>query len=202
MSNDQGSIFHPFPSEITQRTYRTRDEQVRAELTQEEVIRRIEQVYHARYDPECGLDGCFDAWDQLLACEAIAEATPVRDNNYQKRKENNANENSSVNGSVNDTHKRSVNFELTESKLKVITQLKKCKAKTSPRYVAELLRLIFEEHPSESGWWLHVAQDWPPRRINWVIDKVMKLHVAGRIKKNPAACFSYFIQRRKKRKSL
>lgn len=195
-NNQQPHVDYP------NRAFRTREQQVRAEVSFDEAVRRIEQVYHAEYNPDCGLGGCFDAWDQLLACEAVAESTPVRDNYYQNRDENSANENSGVNGGVNDSYKRSVNFELTESKLRVISQLKNCTADTPRQEVADLLRLLFEEYPSKSGWWLHVAQNWPPRRINWVINKVIKLHHAGRIKINPAACFSYFIQRRKRRRSL
>lgn len=74
-------------------TYRTRDEEIRARISKNEAIRLIEEDYHARYDSD---NIFFDAWDQLLACEAITEANPIKNtppreqgNNYEEINEGN-----------------------------------------------------------------------------------------------------------------
>lgn len=203
--SDQSDIFHPY-SISTAINYRSRDEQIRAEISKDEAVRRIEQIYHAQYDPDCGLDGCFDAWDQLLACESVNESTPVRDNYNQIKEENNANENSRVNGGVNDSYKRSINFQLTESKLKVITQLEACTYRTSPIKVSALLEEFFGEWPfqewtGEQNYWLSVAQKRTPRPIVRVIKLIVKQHNTGiTTVKNPAKLFSFLIKKRAERK--
>lgn len=181
--------------------YRNREEQIRAEISKEEAIHQIEEVYHSHYDPDCGLDGCFDAWEQLLACEAFAESTPVRDAYFDDKDE--PNENSSVNGSVNDSGKRNVSFELSESKLHVISRLKECNYRTPPKIVSELLGELFEEYSSKTGHWLYIAQHWPPRRINYALGRLIKLHDSSRVTiHNAAAYFTFLIKKRKVRKCL
>lgn len=177
--------------------YQSRDEQIRAELTKDEVIRRIEEVYHQKYNPNLPN---FDAWNHLLACEAVAEATPVKEDYYKEKEREN--ENVSVNGNGNDSSKRRVNFELTPSKLKVISKLKECTYRTSPKIIAQLLEEFFINCNSEKGWWLYVAQQWAPRPINRVIDKIINLYTSGsKTIQNPAAYFTYLIKLRKRRKS-
>ncbi len=84
---NQDEIFHPFQSS-TIKNYRNRDEQIRVEISKREAIQQIEQVYNAQYDPNCGLDGCFDVWNQLLVCEAIDEATPIKHTHPKEQKNN------------------------------------------------------------------------------------------------------------------
>lgn len=178
--------------------HRTREEQVRAEISKDEAIRRIEK-YGAEYDPDLSMD----AWDQLLACEAVAESTPVRDNYFQNKEENGANENSSVQWSVNDTYKRTVNFELTEDKQKVFEKLKECTHRTSRFELAKLLEEFFSGCNTQEGHWLYIAQTYTPRVICWNLNYMIKLHISGRrVFKNWAAYFTETIKLRKKRKCL
>lgn len=166
----------------------------------EDTIRRIEQVYHSQYDPNHGLDGCFDARDQLLACEAVAQGTPLRDN-YHQKKEGSVNENTSVNGDVFDSYKRNASFELTESKRQIITQLEVCTYRTPPIKVAAFLEEFFREWPSCSGYWLSVTQKYPPRPIVRVIKVIVRQHIAGfTTVRNPAKLFSFLIHNRSERK--
>lgn len=163
-------------------------------LDKAEVIRRIEQVYHAGYDPDSDLS----AWDQLEICESIAET----ETEYQGRYER-TNESVRVNRSVNDTNKRRINFELTESKLKAITRLKSCNYRTPPIEVAALLEEFFADPNTKQGHWLYVAQNYTPRTINRVINHMIKVHISGeKTIQKPAGYFTHLIKFRKKRRSL
>lgn len=160
-----------------------------------EIIKRIEN-YGARYNPNC-FGG--SAEDQLLACEAVAEATPIKEHHYQENERTNGNV--SVNGMVNGSYKRRVNFELTQNKLQVIAKLKTCRYRNPPVEIAQLLDELFSGCETMPGWWLYVAQQWTPRVVNRVINKIIKIHNAGwKTIQNPAKYFSYLIKFRKKRK--
>jgi len=176
--------------------YNSRDEEIRAELLLEKVIKIIKTKYaFTEYDPS---NPNFDAWNQLLACEALAESSPVKE--YNEKGEN---ENVSVNGMISGIRKPNVNFELTESKEKIITELKKCDYRTAPTKLASLLNDFFKEWKSKPTHWLYVAQNYPPRRINYTIDYLVKRHSSGQITfQNPAAYFTKLIKFRKKRKNL
>lgn len=171
--------------------YKSREEQIRAELSQEEAIQRIKERYQSQYDPSTP---DFDAWDQLLACEAVAEATPI--------KEEITTRNVYVSGNGNDTYKPRINFELTPSKQEVIGKLNSYKYKT-PREIAHLLEELFKECNTKKGWWLCVAQQWTLRAINRVVNRIIKIHTSGqRTIQNPAAYFTFLIKKRKKKRSL
>lgn len=172
----------------------TREEVVRAEFSKEEVVRRISEIYHAQYDPSCGLD----AWDQLLACEAIAESTQARD--YPPIDSNPTNESASVSGVFSGTCKRQPTFELTPRKLEILGKLERCNYRTPPIEVSRLLETLFEEWPSNEGHWLYIAQNYAPRVVNWNLAEMVKLHTSGRKTfLNPPGYFTKTIQYRKKR---
>lgn len=184
--------------EQNHKIYSCRDEQIRVQLTKDEVIHLIGEAYHQGYNPNLPN---FDVWDQLLACEAVAEATPVKED-YFIRKEV-VNENASVNGNGNDSIKRQVNFELTQSKLLFIAKLKECNYLTSPKIIAKLLEELFFEWKSVGGHWLYIAQQYTPKAINSVINRIVQLHSSGRITvQNPAAYFTSLIKFHKRRNSL
>lgn len=135
------------------------------------------------------------SYDQLLACEAIDEATPV---NKEELYPNNS---VFVRENVDDICKRKVNLELPSSKQQVIDELKTCTYKTPPYKIASLLKKLFIRFDTEPGWWLYVAQHWTPRAINRVISRMIKLHKNGEISiLNAAAYFTFLIKFRKKRK--
>lgn len=168
-------------------------ENVLGKITKEEAIRRIEQVYHAGYDTD---STSFDVYDQLLACEAIAEAEQEYQNKYGR-----TNENVSVKWSVNDIYKRRVTPTLTKSKHKAVAELGTLNYKTPPIKISQLLEILFAEYNSKDGHWLYIAQNWNPRAINRVIKRMIGLHNSGRITiKNPAAYFTHLIKFRKRRK--
>ncbi len=168
--------------------------------SKDETIQRIEQL-GGQYDPE----STFGLMDQLLACESIAESTPVNPEdwdgetilNLRRRNE----ENGSVNGDVNGGCKRRVNFTLNASKLRAISQLNDFTIHVTPLEIESCLQEIFSEYPTIDGWWLYVGQHWTQRQIHWVLKEVLKLQVSGRITKHPAACFTFLIRHRNKRKN-
>lgn len=160
----------------------------RNRFNEQEAIRRIEQFYHAGYNPNWP---DFDAYEQLLVCESLAES--------EAKEETNGN----VLSIGVDTCKRNVNLELTESKLEVISKLKDCNYKTPPIEVAQLLEAFFANPDTRPGYWLSVAQTWPPRRIYLSINQMFKRQSGGWTTiKNPAAYFNFLINRREKRKGL
>jgi len=180
---------------ISKRKYSCRDEQIRAELSLQEVIRRITYVYHSEYDLKTVL---FDAWDQLLACEALAESTPIRENRQEQSKEN---VNGSGNGMNNGGYKQTIIFELTPNKQQVVTELSKCNCKIPPIKLAQLLEEFFKEWKSKDTHWLYIAQTWNPREINRTLNQIIKLQISGRTSiQNPAAYFTKIIKFRAKKK--
>lgn len=178
------------PTQSYKRKYSSREVEIRAELTQGEVIRRIREIYLAEYNPDLDY---FDAYDQLLACEAVAGATPVRDNYYKEDKTTNGNV--SVNENGNDGSKPYVNFDLTQNKLEIITKLKNCNYRTAPLVISQLLEEFFKEWPSKQGWWLYVTQHWTPKSINSVFYQMIKMHNSGSTTFiNPPGYFTYLIK--------
>lgn len=175
--------------------FKSRDEEIRLTVSEKEAIRRIEEVYQAKYNPSTPN---FEVYDQLLACEAVVESTPF--NNHPSKGENV--ENGNVNGNDNGSYKRQPKFELTKSKSEAISNLKKFNCTTSRIEIAKQLEIIFQEFPSKEGHWLKVAQYHTPRQINWSISRMLKLHYQGRIRNTPAAFFTYDIMHRKPRKDL
>ncbi len=176
---------------------RNREDEIRATVSVEEAIRRIEKLGGV-YDPS---NASFDVYDQLLACEAVTEATPVR--SYPNNETENNKENVVAYENGIGSYKRSVNFELTASKLEAISKLKKLNYITSPPEIAGLLEVIFEGCNTKPGWWLSVGQQWNPKTINSVIAQLIKLLSGGwKTIKNPAAYFTFVIIHRPKRRSL
>lgn len=176
----------------------SRDAEIRSTISEDKAIHLIENNYSIQYDPNCGTCGCFDVWDQLLACESVAEATPIKEYfHFHKEKDEN-NENVDVNGMINDGCKQKVDFELTESKLQVIENLKNCNCQTSPKEVATFLEEFFKEYDSKPGHWLYVSQHWNPIAINRTFSALIKLHESGRATiQSWAAYFVFLIKKRK-----
>ncbi|MCX6731078.1 MAG: hypothetical protein NTZ55_04465 [Candidatus Roizmanbacteria bacterium] len=111
--------------------------------------------------------------------------------------------NTNVDVDVNDNGgcKKTVNFELTQSKQRVIADLKKCNYRTSPKIIATLLENFFKVWPSFDGYWLSIAQKYPPRAIWRTIDDMVKTNQNGMCSiRNASAYFSSLIKYRKPRK--
>lgn len=176
---------------------KSREEEVRATVTFEEAILRIEKLGGV-YDPS---NSTLDVYDQLLACEAVSEATPVRFYPTNEKDQNKENVVAYENG--NGSYKQEVNFELTASKLEAITKLQEYGYRTPPPIIASILTVIFEGCDTKSGWWLTVAQEWNPRAITRTLNQLIKLQSGGwKSIRNPAAYFTSLIKHRSKRRSL
>ena len=158
-----------------------------------ETIKKIES-YGAKYDPNC-FGG--SAEEQLLVCETIAEVEQ-EEQKQNKRKEIN----DSVNVNGNDSCKLQVDLELTHSKLRVITDLKSCNYRTSPKKIAPLLEKLFQDWPSFSGHWNYISEKYHPKTINSVISRLIKIHKNGYHIDNPPGLFTEMIKHRKKRKGV
>jgi len=167
----------------------------RNNISKEEAIRRITEIYHADYDLN---NPNFTIYDQLLACEAYAEA----EEEYQKQ--NRTNESVSVNGNVNDndSYKRQVNFVLNQQKLIIIATLRSFNYKTPIFEVANALQDLFKECESKPKHWVYIAEHYTPRTISRVINYMSKRYGNWKIIQNPAAYFTNVIKHRKKRKSM
>lgn len=166
--------------------------------------------------------------DQLLACQCVwntPEMLEIRQKeNGLKEKKLVSNkqriinkENTTTNDSVlnvNTLGKHRVNTALTQSKQQcelikntvrkqhAIAQLKKCTYRTSPKTVAILLKELFCEYESKEGHWLFIAVNYPPRRINQVIQQMINKKKSGYPIPKPPAFFTYLIKKRKERKLL
>jgi len=159
-----------------------------------ETISKIKGL-SGEYDPESNLS----LQDQLLICESVAESTQVSYDSFKEQDK--LSENVSVNGNVNGSYKHDVNSTLTQSKHQVITKLRACTYRTSPKEVASLLEQLFNNPDTQKDHWLYVAQHWPPRRINYVLASMTKQHQRGVSKiQNPSSYFTFLIKRRQKRK--
>jgi hypothetical protein len=176
--------------------YSCREEEIRETLTPQECVHLMKY----KYDEIADLDNAnFDIYDQLLACESIAESTPIREYKTQQ-----ANTNANGNGMINDTCKQTVCFELTESKQKAITMLELCDYKTPPILLSQYLEEIFKEWESIPGHWLYVAQKYNPRAICRTLNQMIKIQQNGQVTiKNPSAYFTSSIMKfRKQRRSI
>lgn len=117
----------------------------------------------------------------------------------EKKNTNTKNDNVIVNG--NNTYKHGVDLKSTKSKLEVISKLKKCNYKSPPIEISNLLEELFSSHNTKKGHWLYIAQNYSPRTINRIIDRIIKVHKRGEETiKNPAAFFTFLIKFRKKKK--
>ena len=166
------------------------EEEIRC-LPKEFVIKRITEL-GASADIE---NESFDIYDQLLACESLAESHPE-----YISKNNKLSENHNPNGNDNDTYKLKVKFTLNESKLNVIQELKTYTHKTPIYVIADSLQILFYECESKSTHWNYIAEHYSPRTINWVIDYMIKNYNDWSILRNPASYFTKSIKFRKKRK--
>jgi hypothetical protein len=180
------------------------EEKIRKTVSEEEAILLIENTYDSRCDPHWGADGCFDTWNQLLACESMVESTAVRNYLDQETKESiGRSENENVNGMKNDGCQQIVKFVLTASKLQAIEKLKICNYLTTPKEIAGYLEEFFKEYKSYEYHWLYVAQHWNPRAINRTFSMLIKLHESGRATiRNWARFFTFLIKKREMRRSL
>ena len=101
------------------------------------------------------------------------------------------------------TYKLKDNFKWIKSKRNIITVLKKCNFKSSPKDIALLLVKLFDSETNDSGWLLYVAQHWPARAINRVLTSIEKqIYMGETTVRNPAAYFSFLIKKRRKRKKF
>ncbi len=175
--------------------YRCRDDEIRDTISKNEAIRRIKN-YGGEYDSE---NQNFDVYDQLLACESVAEAHAVQEN--QSTTMQSGTEKSGYGNWRIDGGKQTINFKLTPSRLQTLEKLKQCTHRTDPPVIAKLLESYFDGCDSDPSWWLHVAQRWPPRPIYRVIDRLVKLQTSGRMSiRNPAKYFTFLIKKRRSRK--
>ncbi len=106
-------------------------------------------------------------------------------------------------GGVIATYKNGANTEQTLSKHNVITKLRGCNYRTSPKLIASLLDSLFSGWGTKTGWWLYVAQHWNPKSINGVISRMGKQHQRGEANiQNPAKYFTHLIKLRPKKKKF
>jgi hypothetical protein len=173
-------------------------------ITQSEAIRRLKDIYGIEADLH---NESFDVFEQLAACESTPFVVEVKD--YTQQEDTSTpddtteitNGNATVSEHDNGTYQRVVNETLAIRKIQIIKALQSCGYKTPPRKIAPLLEELFGTNESKSGYWLHIAQHWSPRTINWVISAIIKQHKRGdRTIRKPAAYFVYLIKRRKQRK--
>lgn len=162
-------------------------------------IKKIESL-GGQYDPNSNLP----LEDQLFICEILANATPKENEIGDHYQHNTAiDKNVAVNGNVNDSYKQSTKFELTPSKIQVISKLNQCNYKTPPVEISRLLNEFFKECNSYYWYWSYIARAYSPRTINWNLKYIVKLIISGRRTfENPAAYFSKTIKFRKKRKEF
>lgn len=163
-------------------------------LSKDEAIRRISQL-DGTYDPDSSLS----IWDQLSACESLHESTPIKEHTTLEEKKTDEDGNGMR---CNGSYKRSANTLLSQTKHDAIAQLKLCNYRTNPAKTSALLEDIFSDYRSDEGYWFSVAQRWPPRRINQVMNYLIKLESPDHVTvRNPAAYFTFLIRRRVERKS-
>lgn len=186
------------------------DEKIR-NLSKDEVIRRITEIYHAGYDLD---NPSFDIYNQLLACEVLAETEEEeRKRNggvsiltiqpKEEKTTDGTNESVSVSGNVSGSCKSGVKFELNWYKSELIDKLKRCTSKTPRNEIAILLEEIFKSWTSEKEiHWLWFAQTYTPRVLNWVMLATVNKYLQGGIRKTPTAYFFYLLKFRKKRKEF
>lgn len=185
---------------MNNKKYYSHEEEISGQISFDEALHRIKEDYQAEYDPD---RPNFNAWDQLLACEAVTHSTPMLPlyEEVTDNKNRNENENANISGMISDSCKQEAIFELTQHKQKVIKELTLCNFLTPPIKIALLLEEFFKEWRSKQGHWLFVAQHWTPRAIVRTINRLTKLHIDGRITiRNPSAYFTKLIKFRKQRR--
>jgi len=160
------------------------------------IVKKIERL-GGRYVPDSGLS----LHDQLLACEAIAEATPINQNHSPFVKEK-LNEEETEDESLLDGIKQPVNVVAIGE---VIEELKEYNTKTPPKRIENLFFRLFGPGLSKNQW-LWIARLYTPRQVIWEL-KHLKKRLTDDIKEGwvpidkPAAYFTYRIKKfRKKRK--
>lgn len=177
--------------------FSTREEEVRASISKEEAARRI-----LNYGAEPDLDRTdFDIYDQLLACEAVAETQEeeARRRGGGREEEQQYNE---VYDTGNDTYKPKANFELTEIKLNVIKKLSTYNYKTPIYEISDSLQELFNECESLPSHWSYIAEVYTSRAINRVINYMIKRYGNWHTLQNPAAYFTKAIKFHKKKKEF
>lgn len=163
-----------------------------ARISNDEIIRRITETYHADYDLN---NPNFDIYDQLLVCEAIDEA----EQEYQE-KNNGINENVIVSGDVLGSSKLKENFEQKLNKKQAIVKLKHLNYRTPPTEIELYLNIIFGQWKEKPEHWLFIAQHYTPKTINSIIGQMIKQHQRKDVSiKTPGAYFSSVIKHRPKR---
>jgi hypothetical protein len=164
-------------------------------LTGKEIIRRITEVYNAGYNFK---DPDYDIYEQLLACESMAETEAEELREYGSTNEG-------VDASGNDyaTCKRTLNSKLTERKHEIIKELTLCNYRTPIYKIASLLEELFKEWESKPYHWPRIAQYYPPRAINRVLHQMTKQHGENWATiENPSALFTCLIKFRPIRKTI
>jgi len=163
-------------------------------------ISDIEKIYPNWYNKDSNLtyDEQLWIWEHL----PLPEENEQKLNTILKQQQNKDNE-SNLNRSVNDICKQQDNLKTNLSKNEAIEKLKKCTYRTPPKEVAKYLVCLFSDNSSKEGHWLYIAQHFNPRAINRVIALMIRQQKTGeRTIKNSSAYFTYLIKHRKQRRSL
>jgi len=133
--------------------------------------------------------------DERDICDSVSECLST--NNYVD------NHNVSVNGNGIGTRKPTLNFELTDDKLRLFSELKKCNYRTHRDVVARLLSDFFDNPNTYPTHWPWHAQYYTPKTICSVIyQEIIKPLNVGEILINPAGKFTDLIKFRAKRKKF
>ena len=156
-----------------------------------EIIKKIES-YGAKYNPDSDLL----AHDQLLIREAISEATLIEKNWKPKKKPRDK--------SLELRDKRlPTNTEqtqgLTQSKHRIITDLRNCNYRTPTYKIAFLLKELLGP-ARKATHWDYIAENWHPKAINQVINYILKREKNGLEIKDFGDFFTWLIKRKKRRK--
>lgn len=160
--------------------------------TQLKTVRKIED-YGARYDPESGLS----LEDQLLACECLASASLIEE--QQIKKDEIQTSDSLLNGNGNGACCYAINTLSSENYLEAIRELKRQTYKTAPLEIARILQNLYGI-PDIPERWLIVGQLHTPRQIIWTLLEIHKKVSRGEIiLKTPGAYFTTLIGFRAKR---
>lgn len=152
------------------------------------------RAFGADYDPNCGMT----LEDQLLACEAIAESTPVVERTEVKENQTTSELVFSGSESVSGACYSVVNPDQISNYVEAIRELSLCRSdETPPIKTATLIEKALG--PSRKpGHWLYLCRIKNPRQIVWVLTKIFKEIQTGQTPVEKAA--DYFTFRLKKRK--
>lgn len=165
-------------------------------LTQEQltIVREIEN-YGASYDPGSGLT----LEDQLLACEAVAESTPIIERNETKNNQLTDKLVFNGNGVGNGACYSGVNLELIENCRQAIEQLKNYSSLSAPVEIAATLERQLGKS-NNAYYWLNIAQRFNPRQIRWMLKDVIRQYVRGEITIKNFYGYFYSLQTNRKPK--